>query len=170
MQRLVKPSVRYQRSYLAALAESRHERQVTKLPRPKGSFTDFVVMYQDMERGKNLQKGYVPATMYWLVSGTRFIGWICIRHRLTPRLRTFGGHIGYWIRPSERKKGFGTLMLRLGIRKAKALGIKKILIMCNQSNRGSRRIIEANGGKYLDVVRPKHHRNTREVRFWIRAS
>lgn len=155
------------REYLAALKESKRERQVTRLAEPKGSFEDFVRMYKDMEKGKNLPKYYVPATMYWLVDGQHFFGWISIRHRLTARLRDFGGHIGYWIRPKYRKKGFGTLILKLGLQKAKQLGLKKILITCSPSNPASRKIIERNGGKFLDVRRARTHFNTKEVRFWI---
>lgn len=165
--RLAKPSIQFKRSYLSALKESKHERQVTKLTKPKGSFEDFVQMYRDMEQGKNLEKGYVGATMYWLVDGARFLGWLSLRHRLTPKLREFGGHIGYWIRPKDRQKGLGKLILKLGLKKAKKRGLKKILIMCNASNPASRKIIEANGGKFFDIIRAKSHHNTKEIRFWI---
>jgi len=69
-----------------------------------------------------------------------------LRHSLTPALEHHGGHIGYVIRPSQRRKGYGTLILALTLEKARALGIQRVRITCDTDNTGSVRIIEKNGG------------------------
>lgn len=74
-------------------------------------FTDF----NNYEKGINLPENYVPASYFWLVRGNDFIGEISIRHRLTPALEKYGGHIGYKIRYSEWNKGYGTKMLVLAL-------------------------------------------------------
>ncbi len=57
-----------------------------------------------------------------------------------------GGHIGYRIRPSERRKGYGTLILALTLAEARKLGLPRVLLTCDQDNIASARVIQANGG------------------------
>ena len=76
----------------------------------------------------------------------RVIGAVNIRHQLTEFLFNGGGHIGYGIRPSERKKGFATKALSLSLEKAKELGIQKALVVCDEDNVGSLKTILKNGG------------------------
>lgn len=93
----------------------------------------------------------VGSTTLWLSSDSRFIGSINIRHKLTPNLEKFGGHIGYCIRPRDRRKGHAQHMLSQGIRYAKErLGLHALLLTCNDDNIASIRTIEANGGCLLD--------------------
>ncbi len=65
-----------------------------------------------------------------------------------PHLEREGGHIGYDVPPSERMKGYGTILLKHVLLKAKEMGIKKVLITCDADNIGSAKIIENNGGIY----------------------
>lgn len=89
----------------------------------------------------------VPAYTFFFVSdNNRIIGAINIRHRLNDYLFNFGGHIGYGIRPTERKKGFASLMLSLALPIVKELGIEKVLISCDKDNIGSAKTISNNGG------------------------
>ena len=62
-------------------------------------------------------------------------------------------HIGYAVKPSERKKGYGTEMLRLGLLKAKKIGIKKVIMNCNIDNLPSKKIIEKNGGRAMPRIK-----------------
>jgi predicted acetyltransferase len=103
--------------------------------------------------------GYVPATELWWVDGDEFLGRIAIRHRLTPRLLEMGGHIGYDVRPSARRRGHATEMLRLALGVARGLGIERALITCDVDNIGSRTVIERNGGILEDERSGK-------LRFW----
>jgi GNAT superfamily N-acetyltransferase len=71
---------------------------------------------------------------------------IAVRHRLTPSLREVGGHIGYDVRPSARRRGHATAMLRAALPVAHALGIERALVTCDVDNVGSGKVIESNGG------------------------
>lgn len=91
--------------------------------------------------------GWVPASTYWLVNDERkIVGTVNIRHRLTEHSFNAGGHIGYGIRPSKRRKGYATQLLRLALEKAKVLGIKRALVVCDETNTGSKKVIRNNGG------------------------
>ena len=169
---LILPSTEYEQTFREAFLEFRAETGkgnieqslVTRLEESK-DFAEFVRKLQEEVLGKHLPEGYVPHTIYWLVDGGKFIGWLDIRHRLTEHLREFGGHIGYAIRPSERKKGYGEQILKLGLIEAKKLGISSVRIMCDEDNIGSRRIIEKNGGVFDDTVTMKEGGVRR--RYWI---
>ena len=110
--------------------------------------------YENESRGVNLPDGYVPGTTFWLVekeSGL-FIGTGQVRHRLTPALERYGGHIGYAIRPSCWNQGYGTQQLALLLEQARQLGIEKVLSTCNDDNVGSYRVMEKNGGVHHDTI------------------
>ncbi len=85
-------------------------------------------------------------------SDERLIGMIQVRHSLNDYLSKFAGHIGYSVRPSERKKGYAKEMLRLALGYCKEIGVENVLIACEENNEGSRRTILSNGGVYEDTV------------------
>jgi predicted acetyltransferase len=107
--------------------------------------------------------GFVPCTTLWWVSEDEYLARIAIRHRLTPRLRDYGGHIGYDVRPSARRHGHATAMLAAALPVANALGIDPVLITCDEDNVGSRKVIEASGGTLEDQRGIK-------LRFWLPTS
>lgn len=90
--------------------------------------------------------GRVPSTMLWYVDGVEFLGRVSVRHRLTPSLRQRGGHIGYDVRPSARRRGHATAMLRDALPVAARLGIERALLTCDATNAASRKVIESAGG------------------------
>jgi predicted acetyltransferase len=104
--------------------------------------------------------GYVPATELWWVEADEFLGRIGIRHRLTPDLLEMGGHIGYDVRPSARRRGHATAMLREARTVASEMGIERALVTCDVANVGSRTVIERNGGILEDERAGK-------LRFWV---
>jgi predicted acetyltransferase len=166
--KLVLPSKEYKAGFLAFTEELRNEAAGTYRDEAKVTeedFRKFVKGLEDNSKGINLPDGYVPATTYWLIDDDEFIGRVSVRHELTDNLMKFGGHIGYLIRPSKRKMGYGTTILKLGLEKAKELGINKILVTCDETNIASRKIIEKNGGifenKLLQTEGPA------KLRFWI---
>lgn len=92
-------------------------------------------------------KGFVTAHTYLLVNDSmRVLGAINLRHSLNEYLLNYGGHIGYGVRPSERRKGYASKMLKLGLEKARDLGMEKVLITCDKINVGSAKTIINNGG------------------------
>lgn len=105
-------------------------------------------------------EGIVPMTTLWWADGDDFVGRLAIRHWLTPTLEKVGGHIGYDVRPSVRRRGHATAMLAAALPLAAALGIDRALLMCDATNTGSRRAIERNGGELIDQVDAK-------LRFWV---
>jgi predicted acetyltransferase len=97
-------------------------------------------------RGHGLPEGWVPGTELWLEHDGKIVGSARLRLRLTPDLENEGGHVGYDVRPSMRRLGYGTALLRLALTEARALGLKRIRITCDDDNLGSIKVIERNGG------------------------
>jgi predicted acetyltransferase len=111
----------------------------------------FVKRCEDGESGPSLFEGWVPQSTFWLVrNGERVLGCSRLRHSLTPFLQHEGGHVGYDIRPSERRKGYGTLLLRLTLDEARRLGLGEVLITADEANVASWKVIERNGGQRED--------------------
>jgi predicted acetyltransferase len=106
--------------------------------------------------------GWVTGTYLWMVDDEEVVGRISLRHTLTPWLLEVGGHIGYAVRPTARRKGHATSALGLMLRVAGERGIDPVLVTCDDDNVGSRRVIEANGGVLEDV-------RNRKMRFWLPA-
>lgn len=97
-------------------------------------------------------EGFVPATMLWAVDGDRWLGRVSVRHELNDHLIRFGGHVGYAVRPSARRRGIATTLLRVGLEVLNGIGVGEALILCAEDNEGSRRVIETAGGELEKVV------------------
>lgn len=112
------------------------------------SYDEWLKLIEDESVGKNLKKGRVASSKYFLVNNeNKILGGISIRHNIdTEYLFNYGGHIGYGIRPSERGKGYGNIILSLGLNEVKKMNINKILVTCLDDNIYSKKIIEKNGG------------------------
>lgn len=76
----------------------------------------------------------------------KIIGTINVRWNLTEEMKQFGGHIGYGIRPTERRKGYNKINLYLGLIETQKLGLDKVMLDCDVKNLGSSKTIEALGG------------------------
>lgn len=132
------------------------------------------VDYHDFEKyrrflvytGGPVPEGLVPATTYFALDTQRniFVGAVNIRHYLNDALLLNGGHIGDGIRPSERRKGFGTEMIRLALEKCREMGMDRVLMVCDRENIASARTIIKNGGVMENEVVVDG--NT-EQRYWI---
>lgn len=104
-----------------------------------------------MEKEETCPKDKVPSNVYIAVrlSDNKIVGITDLRHHInTPILSTWGGHIGYSVRPDERGKGYGREMLRQNLLNCKELGLKRVMVTCNHNNRASERIILENGGVF----------------------
>lgn len=113
-------------------------------------------------------EGKVQATQFLAVraSDGRLVGMIQIRHYFNEYLEKYAGHIGYSVRPSERRKGYAKEMLRLALPYCKSIGLDRVLIACEPDNPASRRTILANGGVYESTV----HEPGEDIdleRYWI---
>lgn len=123
-------------------------------------FPGFLEKNVQYAKGINLPPGYVPQTIYWLYADSKPVGVGKLRHYLNNSLREHGGHIGYCIRPAERGKGYGTIILQELLKKAREKNIAEALITCSESNIPSRRVIENNNGKLDCIINS-------ECRYWV---
>lgn len=168
--RLVKPSADYRRQYVSFYEDWRSSGEdivpwvVERNPADFGAMIDFLFS-QDSEE-KVTQANWVPHSTYWLVDEREeIVGAVNIRHRLSPRLLNSGGHIGYGIRPSERRKGYATALLALALDKTRELGLGKVLVVCDKGNTGSEKTILKNGGRLESEYAEEDGNVVR--RFWI---
>lgn len=163
---LARPSVEYKSSFLEAVREFQAEGNYPELnmPQLERYFESHVRGW--LARETSPPPGLVPESIFWMIDGDRFVGRISIRHRLNESLREFGGHIGYEVRPSRRREGHGTAALGLALVEARKLGLDRVLITCDTTNIGSRRIIEANGGVLEDIIQ-NSFRDVPTMRWWI---
>ncbi|MFI5912202.1 GNAT family N-acetyltransferase [Dactylosporangium sp. NPDC051541] len=176
MPELSPPVERVRASFLAAMEEFRQEGRgaaddssmIGHDLREFGatwSSPDGFAHYVAVTRAQALEEtprpdGFVPSTTLWLVDGDDYLGRVAIRHRLTPHLLEEGGHIGYDVRPTARRRGHAGFMLRGALVVAKELGIGPALLTCDTTNVISRRVIEAAGGVLEDQRQDK-------FRFWV---
>ena len=116
-------------------------------------------------------QGRVPATQYMFVreEDQKIVGMIQIRHCFNAYLEKYGGHIGYSVAPSERRKGYAALMLKTALPICRELGIDRVLITCISGNEGSKRTILKNGGVYESTVLESEEGIDLE-RYWIDLS
>lgn len=109
----------------------------------------------------------VPSDMYLAIrkSDKRIIGITDLRHHIDhPILGSWGGHIGYTVRPGERGHGYAKEMLRLNIENARIRGIDRLLITCNVKNKASEKAILSNGGIFEKVIAVN---GSQMKRYWI---
>lgn len=111
----------------------------------------YVRVILDKSNGIGLKLNQVPVTRYWLIDGDEYIGTLGLRKEITIEARNREGNIGYQIRPSKRGQGYGNVILKLGLQKAKEFGLENIYINCSENNTASKKIIENNGGELLST-------------------
>jgi predicted acetyltransferase len=178
---LADPHPRHHRSYLAMLDEfaAAGEEHYARLPSwgaegdvPEVDFTRESIedpavfaelvrfLLEQREDAAPRPRAFVPWTELWMVEGGEVVGRISLRHELNELLFTWGGHIGYSVRPSARRRGHATAALAGMLEVCRKLGIDPVLVTCDVDNVASRRTIEGAGGVYEDTRDGK-------LRFWI---
>jgi len=166
---LVDPTVELRAAYVSMLDDFRAAGEPfhgSEQDRARREFAAFVQRLKDSARGVGLPEVLVPQTHYWLVRDGVVLGTIRLRHRLTPRLVSYGGHIGYDIRPSARGRGYATWLLAAALQKARALGLQGVLVTCDTDNPASAWVIEKNGGVFRDAS-PATTDDKEIARYWI---
>ena len=102
--------------------------------------------FKDSHNGTNLKDGYVPETFFLMINDGTIIGQVRIRHYLTEELKKGAGHIGYYIAPQYRGKGFGKSCLRLAITYAYQFVKEDVIYLrLQKSNEASLKVQLANG-------------------------
>jgi predicted acetyltransferase len=167
MLRLAEPAPRYKAAILDAVAEMQAIGEWDISP------DAFAARFDDMLRELAAARdpatappGVLPYEDFWLMEDDTWIGLLTLRSHINEEFLHTGGHIGYVIRPSQRRRGYGTVLLRLGLHKARERGLSRVLLTCDETNTGSRKIIEVNGGHFENAVEVTGQ-TTKMLRYWI---
>jgi predicted acetyltransferase len=139
--------------------------QVPGLGPDRASFARLLeVIRLESDPASVLAEGRVHSDYYWITDGVDLVGFLALRHSLaTEFLRTQGGHIGYSVRPSRRRRGHASRALGLALGRARELGLERVLVTCDEDNVASARTIESQGGRFEGV-------HTGKRRYWIATS
>ena len=132
----------------------------------RNDYHDFDYYLENLETNEP-KDGRVPDSVYFLLDVERdiLLGAVNIRHCLNDYLLQFGGHIGDGIRPSERRKGYATEMIRLALIECKKLEINRVLMVCDKTNVGSAKSIIKNGGVLENEIVDDNGKT--QQRYWI---
>ncbi len=133
------------------------------------SLREYLRVLYEQRHGINIAPGSVPSTLLFAFVGDRVVGRVSIRHSLNENLERLGGHIGYAVVPEFRRRGYATTMLRLALDIAHGeLGIRRVLVTCDNDNIASRRVIEKCGG-VLDNILNGPDLAVPKRRYWFEA-
>jgi predicted acetyltransferase len=129
-------------------------------------FEAYLAQVRRFEDAATVPPDRVAGTEFWLEVEGEIVGCVRLRFALNASLEREGGHIGYDVRPSARRQGFGNLLLRLVLPEARLVGLQRALLTADADNYPSLRIIEKNGGVYAgQAVSVKSGKRVR--RYWI---
>ena len=100
----------------------------------------------------------------------RIVGMINIRYHISDeKLKTWASHIGYGIRPTERRKGYAKIALYLGLLEEQKIGEERVLLICDFDNIGSNKTILALDG-VLEKTEPYEYDNIMTNYYWINVN
>ncbi len=157
--KLIKPSKEYFKQYKDMMDEWNMEgSRIAPWPlhlkyHTEEFFNDMLKRVDEVEKGINLD-GYTSSTTYWLydTDNDKIIGASNLRHFLNDEGTKYWGHIGYGIRPTERRKGYGTLILNLTLDKAKDMNMNRVMLGAYEGNISSWKTMEKCNGKFEKII------------------
>ena len=157
MLKLVEPNEMYLNQYIEAYFLSKEKIQQGKMKAFDLMFVNpeenILAKLEKRKSPDRLKFGKVPWYEFFLVDDNIFIGVVTIRLDLNDELLNNGGNIGYGISPKFWNKGYGNQVLKLGLIKAKEMGLTKVaLVTCDVDNIASAKIIEKNGGVLENII------------------
>jgi predicted acetyltransferase len=163
--RLVEPSARWKAAF-SEMAADYAAADEHRYARAAADFDAYLRKLERRSRGEGLPEGWIPGCELWLDDQDQLVACVRLRFGLTPELEDEGGHIGYDVRPSKRRQGYGTILLRLALIHARSLGISRVRITCDADNLGSRKIIERNGGRSPTTTTSRES-GKQVLQYWI---
>jgi predicted acetyltransferase len=129
-------------------------------------WANYLAELEDHRHGRRLPPGHVPGTFLVAEVNGEIVGRASIRFALNEFLIREGGHVGYCVLPRYRRRGYATEILRQSLVIARAAGVGRVLVTCDDDNLGSRAVIESCGG-VLDSVVPRDNDAAPVRRYWI---
>ena len=131
------------------------------------AFRDYLEVLAARERGVDLPAGEVPSTFLFAFVSGRIVGRVSIRHSLNAFMERLGGHVGYVVVPEFRRRGYATAILLQALEiAATRLGIRRVLVTCDDDNVGSIKTIEKCGG-VLEGIATGPDLRVPKRRYWI---
>jgi len=129
-------------------------------------FEAYLAEVRRFEDAATVPPEWVRCTELCLEAAGEIVGCSRLRFELNARLELEGGHIGYDVRPSMRRRGFGKSILRLVLVEARRAGLARVLVTADADNEPSLRIIQSNGGVFAgEAVSMKTGKWVR--RYWV---
>ncbi len=167
---LVRPNIKYSnqiKSYRQEFIDNNEHMDGSSLLINYEDVKEWIKATKRGRKQETVQKGWVPADAYLAIrkSDHYLLGMIDVRHYLNDFLLQLGGHIGYSVRASERRKGYAKEMLRLALIKCKKMKFEKVLVTCFKNNIASAKTILANGGVLENEVTDE---DGITQRYWIK--
>ena len=141
----------YREEMLAAESSFDGCLSMKRMPDPK-EYTEYCTEWANPSRV--LKENGARGTVLLCIrkADNKMVGCMQVHHVLNEQMRTITGHVGYSVRPSERRKGYATQMLKKAKDYLSSFGFSEIYVSCLPENEASRRTILANGGEYIETV------------------
>jgi predicted acetyltransferase len=117
-------------------------------------WSDYLRLLDTLRRRSTVPDGLVHSSFLLAEVDGELVGRISIRFELNEHLAAEGGHIGYGVRPAFRRHGYAAEILCQGLALARAEGVERVLVVCDDSNVASAAVIERCGGVLESVVTP----------------
>lgn len=170
--KLIKPTLEYKNEAIQYIQE---QYEYNSSINGAGGLDRYLENYEgwlqklEEDRNRPVTKERVPAETFFLVreNDNKIIGMINIRFALNEKLRRVGGHIGYSIRPTERRKGYNKINLYLGLLECQKRGLKKVMLSCDKVNLGSAKTIQSFDAELEKEFYDDEVYNCLEQVYWI---
>lgn len=121
-----------------------------RMPDPM-EYIDYCIGWANPNRAADEHGAWGNVLMVFRKSDMKMVGCMQVHNVLTQRMKDFTGHVGYSVRPSERRKGYAKRMLARALEFLTAFGFKEVYVSCEPTNIASRKTIVANGGEYIET-------------------
>ncbi len=135
--------------------------------RPDLAWVAYLRLLHGLRDGSDVPDDFVRSAFLLAEADGELVGRVSVRFALNAHLAAGGGHIGYGVRPGFRRQGYATALLRRGIALARAEGVERVLVVCDDDNIASAAVIERSGGVLESVVIPPDDDRPPFRRYWI---